>query len=289
MPATIDFALVTDAEHPDLDDDSRLLVPPLRAAGHSVETPRWNDRDVDWSRYRLALIRSTWDYQHHHDDYVAWARHVDSVSRLQNSSEVVAWNTDKRYLDDLERRGTRVVPTIWLERGCGFLDLVAARDRLGTRELVVKPAVSSTGFETFRLLPGDEAGEERLRVLIEQRDVMIQPFLKRILTEGERSLLFVDGQLLHCVSKIAAAGEFRVHEEHGGTFKQVEPAADDLEFARGVLSVLPFPVMYARVDVVTDNDGHPCVCELEVTEPSFYLLQAPASVAPMVEALRRRL
>ena len=47
--------------------------------------------------------------------------------------------------------------------------------------------------------------------------------------------------------------------------------------------------MYARVDVVTDDAGHPCVCELELTEPSFYLLQAPASVAPMVAALLRRL
>jgi hypothetical protein len=44
---------------------------------------------------------------------------------------------------------------------------------------------------------------------------------------------------------------------------------------------------YARVDLVRDDQGDPCVLELELIEPSFFLPQAPpGAVERLVAALR---
>src|SRR5207253_10320166 len=93
--ATARVALVTCTELADLDPDDRLLLDPLVELGISAEPAIWDDPAVDWDSFDLAVLRSTWDYALRRDEFVAWAA---GVPRLANHAEVVAWNTDKRYL-----------------------------------------------------------------------------------------------------------------------------------------------------------------------------------------------
>ena len=79
-------------------------------AGVDATVAVWDDADVDWARFDLVVIRSTWDYIDRRDDFVAWARSVD---RLANPADVIAWNTDKRYLRELAAAGCRW----WTRRG----------------------------------------------------------------------------------------------------------------------------------------------------------------------------
>ena len=66
-------------------------------------------------------------------------------------------------------------------------------------------------------------------------------------------------------------------------------APDELEAGRRVLQALPFGVpLYARIDLVRDNEGRPLVLELELTEPSLYLGRAPGSARSFAEAFLGR-
>ena len=97
---------VTIATHGDMADgstDDRLLADALASAGARDRLSVWNDPGVDRPQSGRIVIRSTWDY---HLDAVAWFRWLavaSGVSRVINDSGVVRWNSDKRYLFDLER------------------------------------------------------------------------------------------------------------------------------------------------------------------------------------------
>ncbi len=95
------LALVTCTGAVDLDADLSLLVRELPEARVEI----WDDPAVDWAVFDVVIIRSTWDYHERRDDFIRWARHVESVSDLWNPFELIEWNTDKRYLLDLGRDG----------------------------------------------------------------------------------------------------------------------------------------------------------------------------------------
>src|SRR5205814_2045769 len=105
----------------------------------------WDDSAVDWSLFRLVVIRSTWDYPERHAAFLAW---VDSLPRVLNPAEVVRWNTDKRYLADLARAGFPTVPTRFLAPADAFDP--------PSNPFVVKPAVSCAARDTARYEAGDE-------------------------------------------------------------------------------------------------------------------------------------
>ena len=56
------IALVSAQAALDLDEDMPPLVQALQRAGARVATPCWDDPTVDWARFDVALLRSTWDY-----------------------------------------------------------------------------------------------------------------------------------------------------------------------------------------------------------------------------------
>ena len=65
----------------------------------------------------MAVLRSPWNYIDHLDEFLEWAVHAGTVTRLFNPVEVVQWNTHKGYLRQLAKQGVPVVPTAWLGVG----------------------------------------------------------------------------------------------------------------------------------------------------------------------------
>jgi hypothetical protein len=104
-----------------------------------------------------VVIRSTWDYTTRRDEFVAWARSVEQVTRLANRAGVIEWNTDKRYLRELEASGIPVVPTTWLEPGAA-VELPTAGAH------VIKPSVGagSLDAERFDLAKSGRCGRRTL-------------------------------------------------------------------------------------------------------------------------------
>src|SRR5262245_42103649 len=134
----LDVALASCVRLPEPDPDQQPLMDALAARGLRVATLGWDDPSADWSRARLTVMRSAWNYPHRPQDFLAWAAHAARVSALWNPLPVVHANIHKSYLLDLERRGVPVAPTRLLRQGqAATLAEVAG----GWPEVVVKPAV----------------------------------------------------------------------------------------------------------------------------------------------------
>ena len=290
------IALATSSELPDLDADDAPLVAALTARGLAPEPVVWDARDVDWSRFSLVLVRSTWDYFHHRPRFLEWAEHVASVTTLVNPLELIRWNTHKRYLRDLEARGIAVVPTAWIDAKtpCDLQGLIAA---CGWHEAVLKPAVSAGAHDTSRVYrDGRAKGQPRLDAILARGDAMLQPYLRTVEEYGERSLVYFDGAFSHAVRRRAmlAGGD----PAPQGSEERVTPTDAELAFAARVLEASPVPPVYARVDIARAGDRGGAagekvaedsllLMELELVEPSLFFRQAPGSADRLAAALER--
>lgn len=280
----MDVAVLTYSDMPELAEFERPLLPALHALGLDARPVVWDDPTVDFSTVRLAVVRSTWDSHLRRDTFVAWAQKVGRLTRLHNPADVLRWNTHKFYLRELEEKGIPVTPTAWVERE-GTLDLeVLARAR-GWDTLVVKPAVSAGAVETH-IIPRAEAatGTALVTRLASTGELMVQPYLRAFESEGERSYIFFDGVFSHAVRRPPTLKSAPRGFEQPSTFT---PDARELKLAERVLEAMGAPLLYARVDVATDNQGVTRLQEVEVTEPALFLTldaEAPHRLARAIAA-----
>jgi len=264
------IALATYAAAPDLAPDDRLLRAALENLHVRAEPAVWSSPDADWSAFDAVVIRSCWDYHRAFDAFTAWLARLDSHAiPVWNRIPLLRWNADKRYLLDLARRGVPTIPTIVIPRGDGRrVGSIASAE--GWSKIVVKPAVSASGYETHALAaPFDDAIDTIARVA-SKCDVLVQPFAPEVSRDGELSLVFLDGGFSHSARKRAAPGEFRVQVEHGGTVEPAVVSSDVIEQARRAIAALDEVPVYARVDGIL-RDGALLLMELELIEPNLFL------------------
>lgn len=280
------IAIATCAAYPDLKGDDELLCEALRRRGCEAASVVWDEDGIVWDGTDLCLIRSTWDYHDKYDEFLAWTRRVDAAAALHNPADLIAWNSDKRYLRELGAAGVPTVPTLWMERDTGA-DLATELADRGWDEAVVKPVVD-LGAKNLHRVRADEA-QQALATVLARQEAMVQPFLPSLETEGELSLIYVEGRFSHAVRKQPAAGDFRVQSIWGGTVAVAKPGTRHIEVAERALAQLDEPPLYARVDLVTDLQGDPALIELELIEPNLYLGTDPASAERLAEATVRLL
>ena len=113
---------------------------------------------------------------------------------------------------------------------------------------------------------------------------MAQPFLPDIVSAGELSIVFFDGEFSHAIRKTPAEGDIRVQPEHGGIVTAATPTSEELEDAQRVLDAAGRDLLYARVDFVGDR----MLIELEAIEPRFFFSCAPGVERRLADAVRAR-
>jgi hypothetical protein len=274
------------------DDDEPLLLAALADAGITAAAADWADRSVEWATADAVVIRATWDYALRRDEFLEWARAVAGRTTLLNPFDVVAWNTDKRYLAELAAGGIPVVPTAWVATSA---DVRAASTRWDG-DVVVKPVVSAGARDTARFR-ADERGAVALaeRILAGGRPVMVQPYLERLDAEGETGLVYLDGGYSHAFGKAAllagdplGAGLFAPETITARTATEEQRAVGDAVLAeiRARTGVVP---LYARIDLVPGDDGQPWLLEAELTEPSLNFALGEGSAARLASAIAGRL
>ena len=267
---------------PEPDVDEPLLLDALREAGIDARMTPWRE-DNDSVDATPTIIRSTWDYIHHVDDFLYWAEAASSRAPLWNPIDIIRRNVHKSYLLDLQMRGIPVTPTVLARRGDprGLAEIVS-----GSRwtDVVIKPAVGAGSFETHRLRADDTCCNEVFSKLCNERDVLIQPYLPSVEGHGERALVWIDGEFTHAVRK---SPRFADGAESVSEALPISSA----EFALGhaALRDIADRLLYARVDVAPGFDGMPLLMELELIEPSLFLMQNPRALQRLVEGIRRRL
>ncbi|MFC6084416.1 ATP-grasp domain-containing protein [Sphaerisporangium aureirubrum] len=256
------------------DPDRELVLADWARAGIDGRAVRWDDPAVRWERHDAAVVRSTWNYVHRRDEFVAWAYKVEGVTRLLNPAAMLDFNSDKSYLRGL---GVPTVPTHWIRPG----DPLELPD---LAEYVVKPSVSAGARDTIRTADRAAAGEHVRRLVAGGRVAMVQPYLGMVEDEGETSLIYFGGALSHARRRNAMLAPDLPAGTHLGTLAR-EPGDDQLDLAARVLATLPETPLYARVDLVRLADGAPAVIELELVEPHLYLSDTPGAAGRLTAAL----
>ncbi|HEY3786596.1 MAG TPA: hypothetical protein VGL55_15070 [Steroidobacteraceae bacterium] len=290
------IALVTARAARGLDEDEPPLRMALQASDCEAVTTEWDDPGVDWAAYDMVLLRSAWDYAERLTEFLAWAERTSSVTRVQNPLPVVRWNTDKHYLAQLSKTGVAIVPSRFLEPG---EDPARAIDEFlaiwENAELVIKPAVGagSRDAQRHRRAHVDGAVAHARGLLDGNRSVLLQPYLHRIEQDGETALMFFEGRFSHAIRKgplLPPGGAATTRLFAAETIHPRAPGADELRAAERIIAAIPHgELLYARVDLIRDDGGVPCLLELELTEPSLFLSYASGSAERLTEALLRRM
>lgn len=292
-------ALVTCSVLPDGWSDDHALALALDKAGASAEFSVWDDAAVEWDQYDLVVLRSPWDYTGRREEFLEW---VDSVGPLlRNSPGLVRWNSDKRYLADLEEAGVPTVPTQFIAP-CG-----EPAELRG--EVVVKPSVSAGARDTGRFGPAshDAALELIGRIHADGCTAMVQPYLESVDDRGETAILVFSGAVSHVLRKSAVLGadEVAPMRTEGiaaaeAMFREDlvvagEATAAEHDLAERVLAEVSerfgATPLYARVDALAGADDEPVLLELEAVEPALYLATSDGAAkrfagAILVEASR---
>lgn len=250
----------------------------LTEAGLSVHPSPWTEH-VDslegLKGFDLILPVITWGY---YNDHPLWLRACAlweaSGLDFANPARVIAWNSDKTYLARLAAKGIAIPPTVFTDEVTPQA-IEAAFAQFSASSLIVKPTVSAGAWKTLKI----EAGDDLVAAMAKAPSgaALIQPFLPTIATLGETSLLFFGGQFSHAVNKRPGSeGEFRIQVQYGGQYQaldHVPPAA--MALALKTLEAINEPLLYARIDMVPDEQGQWCLMEAELIEPDFYLAAAP--------------
>lgn len=292
------IALVTAIVSAALDDDLPLLLDACARAGLVAEVRAWDDATVSWARYDAVVLRSPWDYHLHRDAFLHWCARVACTTRLLNPLEVVRWNTDKRYLADLEAAGVPVVPTRFVAPEAEPLPAIDACLAAfpDAAEIVVKPTVSAGSRDTQRYRRDQAlAAANHVGTLLDAgRDAMLQPYLDAVDVRGETALLYFDGVFSHAIRKAALLRPDEAGLDHTAVPEAIAartPDADELRAGEAVLAALHArtggPLPYVRIDLIRDADGRPRLLELELTEPSLFFAQAPEAADRFAAVLQR--
>lgn len=267
-----DTVLILSPDPKDLMYDGRWvhilkqLTEKLRCFNIDVTHAPWTTALHNTSRTtQLVLPLLAWGYQRSHPLWLEICKEWQKRDVLiHNPPNILQWNSDKHYLDDLYKQGAPVVPTFYCDN-ISYSKLNEALVLFDVDMLVLKPTVSATAYKTSLWKEGESITDPP------SGSCIIQPYLPSIVTEGEISLIFIDGQFSHALRKTPAAGDFRVQPEFGGHLAHYVPDQSVLQTAKKILKSIGSSLLYARIDIVLNNLDEWELLEAELIEPDLFL------------------
>ncbi|HTQ18536.1 hypothetical protein [Mycobacterium sp.] len=229
------------------DGDDAGLIAALRHRGQHAHWMSWDDPEI--SRADLVILRATHDYADRLGEFLAW---TIGVKNLLNPPGAVAWNADRRYLDELAGQGVPTVP--------GEVFAPGDKVRLPRDGHAFVSATIGSGAQ--RCTDRSAAAERAAELHEAGRSVLVQPCG----SDPETVLVFLCGEPSHAFTK---------HSEGDGTLHQAEPdfeiwdvGAAALTTAAGQVTIDASELLYARAHVIGSPDD-PRLLELQLVEPSL--------------------
>lgn len=267
---------------PPVEEASRdLILAAGKKHGIDFQVVYWDEMDLPQRGFDLAVIRTTWDYHERVDQFLsALESHERNGLRVLNPPDVVRWNMRKTYLKEL---GPSAIETVWTDAP-DARTVAQAFDALDAAEIVVKPQVGAGSIRTVRLSRNSWSEADLIHGPI--GPAMIQPYLRAIETEGERSLFWFGGVYSHAVRKIPATGDWLANVP-GARFVAEAPPAAAVEAAEAARIRAPKDLLYVRIDLVLGDDSAWRVIEIEAIEPYLFLDLAPEGADAFAGAIAR--
>jgi len=277
-------AAMAPGQVPPLEQKSRELIEAAGARrGIDFDVVYWDENDLSTRGYDLAIIRTTWDYTDRADQFLAALEaHERGGLKVLNAPDIVRWNMRKTYLKEL---GPSAIETIWTDKAPDAHDVAKAFDALEAAEIVIKPQVGAGSIRTVRLKRNAWSDASLIDGPI--GPAMIQPYLRAIETEGERSLFWFGGQFSHAIRKVPHAGDWLANIPGKTEFLADVPPAAAMEAAEAARARAPRDLLYVRIDLVLGEDGKWRVIEIEAIEPYLFLDFAPEGADNFVGAIAR--
>jgi glutathione synthase/RimK-type ligase-like ATP-grasp enzyme len=281
------IAFVTSEALVELIPGDKLLAEAFLEAGIRVVPAIWDDPSVRWDRFDLILLRSPWDYYKKAEAFLEWLSVLERENAfVLNPISLVRWNLQKNYLATLSAQGVPIVPTVFIERG-QVLSLSSMLEEKAWETAIIKPQISAGAFETWTCTKqGATPQQKKFEEATLVRPTMVQPLIPEVTQKGEWSLMFFGDKFSHAVVKRAAAGDFRVQSEFGGSVQHQSPSEPLMEVASHAIKVASqvSPWLYARVDLV-ETAGGPLLMELEMIEPELFFEYEAGSAERFVTSL----
>lgn len=264
--------------HPDarediyeLEEQWSKLAPALADVGLQLEKVRWREAAARAEEFAAILPLMVWDYfEGNEQAFLSEMAKAETKTKVFNNFDILRWNANKSYLDELEGRGAPVIATLTVER-VTETNTAKAFEQLRTDTLVIKPQVGGGAWRQVLYKKGDPFPA---RSELPPEAALVQAFLPSVKDEGEYSFLYFGGMFSHAVQKQAKSGEYRIQSIYGGTETPYTPTQRERDSARDVLNTLDFLPLYARVDLLRGLDGSLKLIELEMIEPYLYLPHA---------------
>jgi len=265
------------------DEQMGKLVPAFAAQGMAIDLIRWRDAAEKADEYDAILPLFVWDYFEGNEvAFTAEMAKVDAKTQLFNTFNTLKWNSNKAYLDELEKEGAPVISTITVDR-VTETGVARAFEELESDTLVIKPQVGGGAWRQVLYKQGDPFPNKDE---LPPEGAMIQAFLPSVVEEGEYSFIYFGGKFSHGLIKRPKTGDYRIQSYFGGTEETYAPSAQERASARAVLNALSFTPLYARVDLLRGRDGKLKLIELEMIEPYLYLAHAEGEAGENKGALK---
>ena len=178
-----------------------------------------------------------------------------------NHPEVMERNLDKSYLLDLIDLGVSVVPTEDAS-GISYSDLDSSNSH------VLKPRRFGERGDGVRLSGSFESERDFEDYRKEHNgDILIQPFLKGIVENGEKSFVYVGKNLSH--------GVYRPREDWKAlpgskATEIISPNNDELDVINSIFDGYSADFRVTRFDFITDS-GRPMISEVEMINPNVWV------------------
>ena len=269
--------------------EDAILVNALMTQGLNVGRFSWSNPNVNWDEVTSVIFRSTWDYFDRFGEFKIWLDKVQDKVVMFNDAKLISWNQDKSYLNDLSQKGISIAPTAFIAKG-ESKTLKEITSTLAYNKYILKPNISGGSRHTYKLDDSTVSNHEEIfSDLIQQEDFMIQEFQENILTQGEISLIIIDGKFTHAVLKQGVNGDFRIQDDFGGTVQIHKPKRDEIAFAEQCVKAIDGTTLYCRVDIMRDNTGELILMELEMIEPELWFRNCPEAAMRLAEAVKRSL
>ena len=271
------------------DPDPDLDIPFATEAAAQLDIDlvfaNWNDKSIAWESFDAAVIRSTWDYVPVRDEFLQFAKTVETKTKLFNSCDVMRWNTDKKYLSVLEGKGVPIIPTKFASSIDEALPAISWAFETAD-SIAIKPTVGAGARLAGKATTKDEAIEFVKKIIEANRAVIIQPYISSVDDEGEKAIIVIDGEISHVAKKVPAL----TIGGHGDAAGQLEITNEVREIVKTISNSVSEwnDLLFARVDVVR-MDEKLVLMELELTEPWLFMQFRPAAGIDLFKALKQRI
>ena len=272
-----------------IDPDPDLDIPFAIKAAEQLEIDlvfaNWNDKSIAWESFDAAVIRSAWDYVPVRDEFLQFAKNVETKTKLFNSYDVMRWNTDKKYLSNLENKGVPIIPTKFASNIDEAMPAVSWA--FGIAEAIaIKPTVGAGARLAGKATTEAEAIEFVKRILEAKRTAIIQPYVSSVDDEGEKAIIVINGEISHVAKKVPALTK----GGHGDAAGQLEITSEIRDIVKTTSNAVSEwdDLLFARVDVVRMGEKL-VLMELELTEPWLFMQFRPEAGVNLFKALKQRI